>query len=249
MKSKPEIADEEIRSLMDFDQLIRNHENLVIRRNKFKLMNKILAVSLIVISVPVIWYTFMLDRTNKAIESQSVPGHEPSVQLDSRPDSSQLKKQPDEIKNLPPTESMREARPSDDADKKETRTPKEDIRSGGIERKEPDRKTEYSFVEAEPVDGYPNLYDYFNRELKYPSEGLVDSIQGIVTVSFLINTKGKPEKIEIKNSLGEVFDREVKKVIENMPLWRPASVNGNPVSSRLSVPLTFQIKKTKSPKK
>jgi protein TonB len=79
--------------------------------------------------------------------------------------------------------------------------------------------------------------------LQYPEEGLKDSIQGVVTVSFIINEIGSPEKIQIENSLGEAFDRETIKMIEQMPRWNPATVNGKPIASRLAIPLTFQIKK------
>jgi protein TonB len=98
------------------------------------------------------------------------------------------------------------------------------------------------FTEATPVDGYPALYSYFDKELKYPGSPK-DSIQGIETVSFAINVNGKPDHIKIENSLGKAFDDESKRVIENMPLWKSATINGKPVSVRLSIPLTFKIKK------
>ena len=99
------------------------------------------------------------------------------------------------------------------------------------------------FTEAEPIDGYPALYAYFNRELKYPQELAKDSVEGTVTVSFIINENGKPAAIKIITSLGEVFDKESIRIIENMPAWKPATINGSATATRLSIPLTFQIKK------
>jgi TonB family protein len=104
------------------------------------------------------------------------------------------------------------------------------------------KNTASQFTEAAPVEGYAALYSYFDKELKYPGV-LKDSIEGIVTVSFAINEKGKPDRIKIENSLGSAFDAECKRVIENMPLWTPATINGKPISVRLSIPLTFKIKK------
>ena len=98
-------------------------------------------------------------------------------------------------------------------------------------------------MQAEPADGYSALYAYFNSNLVYPSEALKDSIQGVETVSFVINTDGKPEKITIRQSLGEPFEKEARRLIENMPLWKPATLNGKAVPSQMSVPLTFQIQK------
>jgi TonB family protein len=97
------------------------------------------------------------------------------------------------------------------------------------------------YTEAEPLSGYPDLYAYFQKELKYPVEALKDSIEGIVSVSFVINRNGKPEQIKILHSLGAAFDSEAIRVISAMPEWKPASLNGKPMPARISMPLTFQV--------
>lgn len=102
------------------------------------------------------------------------------------------------------------------------------------------------YVQAEPLEGYAHLYDYFNSELIYPVVALKDSIQGVLTVSFTINKDGQPENLQYTNSLGEAFEEEAKRLILNMPTWKPATLNSEPVSSRLSLPLTFQIRSIKN---
>ncbi len=101
------------------------------------------------------------------------------------------------------------------------------------------------YVQAEPLEGYAHLYDYFNSELIYPVVALKDSIQGVLTVSFTINKDGLPENLQYANSLGEAFEEEAKRLILNMPSWKPATLNNEPVSSRLTLPLTFQIQSVK----
>jgi TonB family protein len=101
------------------------------------------------------------------------------------------------------------------------------------------------YVQAEPVDGYSFLYDYFNTNLSYPPEAIKDSIEGVQTVSFQINAEGKPERIQVKQSLGGPFEKEAARLIENMPAWKPATLNGKPVASQVSLPLTFQLRKAK----
>jgi hypothetical protein len=101
------------------------------------------------------------------------------------------------------------------------------------------------YVQAEPLEGYAHLYNYFNAELIYPVAALKDSIQGVLTVSFTINKDGLPENLQYTNSLGEAFEEETKRLILNMPAWKPATLNDEPVSSRLSLPLTFQIQSVK----
>ena len=109
--------------------------------------------------------------------------------------------------------------------------------------KKPDSPTIPVFKEAAPVNGYPDLYAYFERELKYPTDAPTDTIEGVVSVSFAISKNGKPIQIQITNSLGDVFDKECLRIIENMPPWYAASINGEATETRLSIPLTFRLKR------
>ena len=103
------------------------------------------------------------------------------------------------------------------------------------------------YVQAEPRDGYTQLYAYFNANLQYPTEAIKDSIAGIETISFTIDKNGKAVDLSITHSLGSLFDQEAMRLIKNMPDWNPASLNGVPVASQLSVPLTFELKRIKRP--
>jgi len=104
-----------------------------------------------------------------------------------------------------------------------------------------EEKPKAGYKQAEPAGGYEKLYNYFNQELHYPESAIRDSIQGVVVIDFVINTSGKPEQIQIQQSLGKACDTEAMRVIENMQPWLPASFNGKPVPARVSVPLTFQL--------
>jgi TonB family protein len=110
----------------------------------------------------------------------------------------------------------------------------------------PAAKTETGYVPAEPIKGYPELYSYFSNNLLYPKEAMKDSVQGVLTVSFIINKNGKPEKIEVANSLGTLLDQEAIRLIREMPEWKPAVLNGKPIPSRISLPITFQLVKVKA---
>ena len=110
----------------------------------------------------------------------------------------------------------------------------------------PENSTEeatYSYVEAVPVEGLTYLYAYFQENLTYPDELRKDSIEGVVLVSFLIAKDSSVSNIQIVQSLGEQFDKEAIRVVSGMPKWIPATVNSTPVNSKLSIPLTFNIKK------
>lgn len=104
-----------------------------------------------------------------------------------------------------------------------------------------EEKSNYDYLEAEPVDGITALYAYFDNTLKYPESALPDSIQGVTLVTFTINVEGRAEGIIIEKSLGVPFDNEAIRLIEGMPIWRPASINGQSINSKVSIPLTFRI--------
>lgn len=105
-----------------------------------------------------------------------------------------------------------------------------------------DQLSQFAYVDAEPVGGIENLYEYFDLNLKYPVEALTDSIEGSVVVRFTVTEEGKIDNVIIQKSLGDAFDIEAIRLIENMPPWKPATVNQIPISSKLSVPLHFRVK-------
>lgn len=250
MKTKPEISGEEIRAYMDFDELLKKQKNLLNARRKAALIHKIAAISFMIIVLSVVWYHTQQEEDVSELTNSSEEISEPQNEEEILPeDSHQFDEQPNQINK---TESISTV-PENSSEKKvgegaadsPVKTNEESLQ----EPVDPDEASsgsrDYEFKEAVPIDGYPVLYEYFSRALHYPEEGLKDSIQGVVTVTFIINEAGSPEKIQIENSLGEAFDRETKKMIENMPRWNPATVNGKPIASRLAIPLTFQIEKIK----
>lgn len=103
--------------------------------------------------------------------------------------------------------------------------------------------TTYEYVDAEPEAGIAALYQYFETNLKYPEEALADSIEGDVIIRFTISKNGDIKNVVVEKSLGQLFDIEAVRLIDKMPAWVPASVNGEPVDSRISVPLHFRIEK------
>jgi protein TonB len=222
MNAKPELSDEEIRSYMDFEGLLSKHKTFTSKGYpllKWSITVLIVIGGICILSVTNPKLSVPVQQKTEAPPEVSEPQPPPieSVNIESHTEKKEELSQPVKI--------PARKRPA----KGEVTLPKENV-----------------YVQAEPVDGYTKLYEYFNHHLVYPPEALQDSVQGVVTISFTINTVGKGEKIEVGQSLGEPFEREAKRLIENMPLWKPATLNGNAVSSKISLPLTFQIQKLKS---
>lgn len=250
MKTRPEITDEEIRSYMDFDRLLEIHKNSP--SGGFRGARYAIAVALMVGAGLSYWFLVRTnsDETKPANETKSEETFKtPSAAVDdsmvkknnaqqsASGSSGTVKKEDTKQTSTPALKPEKAQSNTNDSDKNEKAltpaiTP----------------PAEPVYAQAEPVDGYPNLYEYFRRELKYPAEAMKDSIQGEVTAIFTINADGNPERITIENSLGPAFDREAVRLITNMPEWKAATYNNKPVASRMSLPLTFQIKKITSEK-
>ncbi len=237
MKHKENPSDEEIQSYMNFDSLLEKR-NITIRAARTKSFLK-WGIPAFVVTVALVWFFLRQDYTptvaaTTSKTTDSVGGTKktnlPSVPVDtSNAQNIARQKHAARVPSKPGAMSQQK-------EQKETSPSKQII--------EPLTK-ESEYKQAEPVQGYPELYKFFNSNLIYPGAALKDSIQGIQTISFVINKEGKPEHIQVVNSLGEPFEMEAKRLVENMPAWKPATLNGKPVASKVSLPLTFQIQKIK----
>jgi TonB family protein len=246
MKARPAITDEEIRGHMNFDRLLELQKQPAVPR---KFPNKYLLIAGLVVVVGIFSW-IIVDRERSAHqEFIALPADKQQPSPVQNPVTN-----PDTVRISPPLNESKEgdsrkqkidhAEQTQPVRQKKNESPnvtneKEKIESEAID----DKPGDLVYIQAEPVNGYPNLYDYFNRELRYPEEAMKDSLQGEVIAVFTINNDGKPEKIVIENSLGPLFDKEVVRLITNMPPWKPATYNNKPRASKMSLPLTFQIKK------
>lgn len=235
MKEKPELSDDEIRSYMDFDRLVANARTYT-GTNKFpNVLRRV--VPAIVISGILVWVIFFTapekepDFTTVPENTANTPIQKTQIQVDTK-DAPSGNEEPDANAVAPEASPVLTPAP----DEKVTKNP---LPSEAGQEKE-------VYVQAEPVDGYSFLYDYFSSNLSYPPEAVKDSIEGVQTISFQINAEGKPEKIQVKQSLGGPFEKEAARLIEKMPPWKPATLNGKPVASQVSLPLTFQLRKAKT---
>ena len=249
MKTRPELADDEIRSYMDFDKLLEIHKTISVR-HRFRSARYFLIVGSVVSIGLVSW--FLLSR-DKSVETQSVLKTGNGKVLDLKKNTTPVV---DSASGTGPLKRENKVR-NPVGEKKEINEVRKAI--PGISKSEEkksittdqDRErpaVDLVYVQAAPINGYPELYEYFNRELRYPEEAMKDSIRGEVVAIFTINAKGLPQNISIEHSLGALFDKEVIRLISNMPAWKPATYNSKPVASKLSLPLTFQIKKIHSQK-
>jgi periplasmic protein TonB len=79
---------------------------------------------------------------------------------------------------------------------------------------------------------------YLQRMLRTPDE-LEDGERKAVRVKFVVNADGAVTDAEIIQSGGTAFDKEVLRVINRMPKWKPGKQRGKPVAVYFTQPVTF----------
>jgi TonB family protein len=240
MNQRPQASDEEIKNFMDFKGVLTQHDQQIRIIKRSSLIKKITISSVALITAGVIYWV------------AQKPQQPLTTQLQPEVEKKEVVAEPDQKKEL--TESVVES-----VEEQAPASPPKDSKANAVKndntKQEPtstqpvvgeEKPAEDSYVQAEPAKGYQELYDYFAKNLIYPQEALKDSIQGVSTVSFIINKDGSHTKVEVVNSLGPAFDKEIARLVENMPEWKPALLNGKPVPSKISLPITFQFQKVKS---
>lgn len=239
MKHKPELPDEEIRSYMDFDRLVADKQLAVRMNKKYTVVKWSLAVITLMVLVGGGLYFFREEQKPDVVPPQeTLPAAEPA-ETPSKTDPNALEVKPEATVPL-----RKEEGPAQIEETKPAHAKKNDPKPASSHISS--TKVEDVYVQAEPVQGYALLYAYFNDHLVYPPSAVKDSVQGVETISFVVNAEGKAEKVEVKQSLGEAFDKEARRLVAGMPAWKPATLNGRPVPSSIALPITFQIQRIKS---
>lgn len=97
------------------------------------------------------------------------------------------------------------------------------------------------FIHGDEKDFLKNwVYKY----IKYPESAVKFGIQGRVVVEFIIEKDGSIKEVNILESTGDdLLDQEAIKVVKASPKWKPARISGEPVRSRVSIPIEFRLRR------
>lgn len=230
MNKRQGLADEEIDRFKNFDALLSKYKTASVSTGKKQGVKLIISTVLI---VSIALYVIYLINDN----AEQITTHKPANEVINAEEKVGNKVLTDTISTLIQNQKDNEQKPV----QKERLKQKAEVKKETLMP-----STTPVYIQAEPEEGYAHLYEYFNKELIYPAAALKDSIQGVLTVSFTINKDGLPENLQFTNSLGQPFEQEATRLILSMPTWKPATLNNQPVASRLSLPLSFQIQTIKN---
>lgn len=92
-------------------------------------------------------------------------------------------------------------------------------------------------------DGIDSLMSYLRRNLVYPNWERENKIEGKVFVNFIVDKNGKINNPRILRSVegSKNFDKEVMRVVSNMPNWIPGKQDGKYVDVKFNLPISFEL--------
>ena len=92
-----------------------------------------------------------------------------------------------------------------------------------------------------PVGGLEAWKRHLSDNLTYPTSARMKGIQGTVLVSFIVNTDGSIEGVELVQGIGGGCDEEAIHIIKISPRWTPGMINGKAVRTRMKIPVSFKL--------
>jgi TonB family protein len=93
-----------------------------------------------------------------------------------------------------------------------------------------------------PGGGREGMTAWIYSNIKYPGEAVKKKITGKVYVDFMVSSTGKVKDVVVSKPVHPLLDAEAKRVISNMPDWKPGSQAGKPVDVQMQVPVEFKLK-------
>lgn len=112
-----------------------------------------------------------------------------------------------------------------------------------VEAPAPKEEEIFTVVEQQPefTGGMAALGQYLQKNLRYPAAAQRANVSGRVFVSFVVNTDGSIQDVQVLKGLGFGTDEEAIRVVKSMPKWRPGKQSGRPVRVKYNLPINFQL--------
>ena len=89
--------------------------------------------------------------------------------------------------------------------------------------------------------GMEGLMAYVKKNTKYPEEGKANKETARVFIEFVVDKSGYVKDVKSLKKQKKYFEEEAIRVISTMPRWRAGLYQKKPVSTRVVLPITFQL--------
>lgn len=95
-------------------------------------------------------------------------------------------------------------------------------------------------IQPEFSGGTTAMLQFLAANIRYPS--VCDDVQGRVIVRFLVDSTGTVSNPEIiKSEVTKDYNKEVIRVVQLMPKFKPAEKDGKPVNAWFTMPINFRL--------
>ena len=95
------------------------------------------------------------------------------------------------------------------------------------------------------MPSFPNgdneLMKWIGDNMKYPIIAAENGIQGRVVTTFVVERDGSIADVKVTKSVDPSLDKEAVRLIKSMPKWNPGKQNGQNVSVKFTLPVTFKL--------
>lgn len=100
------------------------------------------------------------------------------------------------------------------------------------------------YTSVEKMPAYPGgeeaMLKFISDNFVFPAEENGRTIEGPVTIEFIITPEGKVTSAQVAKSLSAGIDAELLRIVNTMPLWQPGQHKGKKVSVRYT--LVYDVK-------
>ncbi len=86
-----------------------------------------------------------------------------------------------------------------------------------------------------------DISKFLDNYMKYPEEARLQIIEGTVLVEAIVTSDGKLMEPGLVKNVDPLLDSEALRLVQLMQEWKPATKKGQPVASRVKIPVTFSL--------
>jgi len=96
-------------------------------------------------------------------------------------------------------------------------------------------------VMPEYPGGAAAMNAFIGKNLKYPKQAKEEGIQGVVYITFVVETDGSLSNASVLRGIGGGCNEEALRVLRSMPKWIPGKQRGEVVRVKYNLPIRYKL--------
>jgi TonB family protein len=113
--------------------------------------------------------------------------------------------------------------------------------AGGILKDDSKIYTDAVEVAPEYPGGYNAMFEFIQKNLKYPESAKEKGLEGRVFIGFVVEKDGSLSSFQVLRGVCDEIDAEAIKVLKMMPKWKPGMNEGKTVRVQYVLPFNFKL--------